>query len=462
MGLAMVSINNDSQVSSLRDLDVSKQLLLDVTVFWSDEQEFHLGCVKHQIKACEEEVNHLQSFLTFIYFQFLGGTASRQKGFLGCIRSLKLNGIAIDLEERAKITPGVAPGCPGHCSSYGSLCHNEGKCQEKYNGFSCDCSSSAYTGPFCKKEVSAHFGAGASVLYSFQDNYAIAKNASSSHPSSFYADTMITREVITFSFRTTQTPSQLLFVNSFYMEYLSVILSKNGSLQIRYKLDSHQDPEIFSINFRNLADGQLHHVKVIREEEIIFVECDLNRRRQFTLSTGTEFNAIKSLVLGKVLGNADTDQETIKANSQGFIGCLSSVQFNHIAPLKAALHHENLASVIVKGQLIESNCGVVTRADSASSETTHSFADHSGPIDEGEPLATVLRSDSALIGGVIAVIVFILLCVTAITVRVYQHKGTYQTSEAKISENEDNAGVVLKSELNIQNAIHENQKEYFF
>uniref|UniRef100_A0A8C8VIT2 Uncharacterized protein n=1 Tax=Pelusios castaneus TaxID=367368 RepID=A0A8C8VIT2_9SAUR len=294
---------------------------------------------------------------------FVGGTASRQKGFLGCIRSLQLNGIALDLEERAKITPGVEPGCPGHCSSYGNLCHNGGKCREKYNGFSCDCTFSAYTGPFCKKEISAYFGAGSSVVYNFQEHYTLAKN-STSHASSFYADMTLIREVITFTFRTTRTPCLLLYVSSFYKEYLSVILAKNGSLQIRYKLDSHQDPDIFSINFKSMADGLLHHVKINREEEIM----------QFVLSSGTEFNAIKSLVLGKILGKYDVDQETMKANSQGFIGCLSSVQFNHFAPLKAALHHTSSAPVIVKGRFIESNCGTLTAADSTSSETTHSFA----------------------------------------------------------------------------------------
>lgn len=78
-----------------------------------------------------------------------GGTASRQKGFRGCIRSLQLNGVTLDLEERAKITPGVHPGCPGHCSSYGSLCQNQGHCVERANGFDCDCGLSAYTGVFC-------------------------------------------------------------------------------------------------------------------------------------------------------------------------------------------------------------------------------------------------------------------------------------------------------------------------
>lgn len=92
---------------------------------------------------------HLSCFPS--YFSPLGGTSSRQKGFLGCIRSLLLNGHKVDLEERAKVTSGVRPGCPGHCSSYGSNCHNGGKCVEKHTGYSCDCTNSPYEGPFCRK-----------------------------------------------------------------------------------------------------------------------------------------------------------------------------------------------------------------------------------------------------------------------------------------------------------------------
>lgn len=90
-------------------------------------------------------------YICFLLFNLLGGTSSRQKGFLGCIRSLHLNGQKLDLEERAKVTSGVRPGCPGHCSSYGSICHNGGKCVEKHNGYLCDCTNSPYEGPFCKK-----------------------------------------------------------------------------------------------------------------------------------------------------------------------------------------------------------------------------------------------------------------------------------------------------------------------
>ncbi|KAF5901210.1 contactin-associated protein-like 2, partial [Clarias magur] len=77
--------------------------------------------------------------------------AGGQKGFLGCIRSLKMNGVTLDLEERAKVTPGVKSGCSGHCTSFGMYCRNGGKCVEKYNGYSCDCSNTAYDGPFCTK-----------------------------------------------------------------------------------------------------------------------------------------------------------------------------------------------------------------------------------------------------------------------------------------------------------------------
>lgn len=392
---------------------------------------------------------------------YVGATASRQKGFLGCIRSLQLNGVALDLEERAKITPGVEAGCPGHCSSYGNLCHNGGTCVEKHTGFSCDCSSSSYSGPFCKKEISAFFGVGASVTYNFQENDPLNKN-SSSHASSFYAD-VISRETITFNFRTTQTPSLLLYASSFYKEYLSVIIAKNGSLQIRYKLDSRLDPDVFSINFKNMADGNLHRVKMTREEDILFVEVNQYAVLRFILTSGTEFSAIKSFVLGKILAeNDDVDQETVKASMHGFVGCLSSVQFNQIFPLKAALRQDTPAAVFVRGSVSESSCGALAGADASSGEATHSFADHSGPIDEGQPLSNAIRKDSAVIGGVIAVVIFVLLCIGAISMRIYQQKGTYKNGEAKGSENENIAATALKTELSMQNAINESQKEYFF
>uniref|UniRef100_A0A2K5MAD8 Contactin associated protein family member 4 n=1 Tax=Cercocebus atys TaxID=9531 RepID=A0A2K5MAD8_CERAT len=392
---------------------------------------------------------------------FVGGTATRQRGFLGCIRSLQLNGMTLDLEERAQVTPEVQPGCRGHCSSYGKLCRNGGKCRERPIGFFCDCTFSAYTGPFCSNEISAYFGSGSSVIYNFQENYLLSKN-SSSHAASFHGDMKLSREMIKFSFRTTRTPSLLLFVSSFYKEYLSVIIAKNGSLQIRYKLNRYQEPDVVNFDFKNMADGQLHHVVINREEGVVFIEIDNNTRRQVHLSSGTEFSAVKSLVLGRILEHSDVDQETALAGAQGFTGCLSAVQLSHVAPLKAALHPSHPDPVTVTGHVTESSCVAQPGTDATTRERTHLFADHSGTIDDKEPLANAIKSDSAVIGGLIAVVIFILLCITAIAVRIYQQKRLYKRSEAKRSENVDSAEAVLKSELNIQNAVSENQKEYFF
>lgn len=81
------------------------------------------------------------------FWFFISGASGGQRGFLGCIRSLKMNGVTLDLAERATVTPEVNVGCSGHCTD--SHCQNGGKCVEKYSSYSCDCSLTAFDGPFC-------------------------------------------------------------------------------------------------------------------------------------------------------------------------------------------------------------------------------------------------------------------------------------------------------------------------
>ncbi|CAB1318089.1 unnamed protein product, partial [Coregonus sp. 'balchen'] len=195
------------------------------------------------------------------------------KGFLGCIRSLQLNGRTLDLEERAKITPGVRPGCPGHCSSYRQLCQNQARCVERYNGFSCDCGLSAYAGPFCQREVSAYFKPGTSVQYTFKEPYELTRNTSTqSQSSSIYSDLTPRGENVSFSFRTTQSPALLLYVSSYYREYLAVLLNRNGYLDVKYKLQNSRDAEVIRTSIRNLANGQLHRVSIRRISETVSVQ----------------------------------------------------------------------------------------------------------------------------------------------------------------------------------------------
>ncbi|EPY74227.1 hypothetical protein CB1_002213001 [Camelus ferus] len=136
------------------------------------------------------------------------------------------------------------------------------------------------------------------------------------------------------------------------------------------------------------------------------------------LNQGSEIRIL--LVLSE---HSDVDQDTALAGAQGFLGCLSAVQLSHVAPLKAALHPSRPAPITVSGHVTESSCVAQAGTDATSRERTHSFA------------------------GLIAVVIFILLCIAAIAVRIYQQKRLYQRNEAKRSENVDSAEAVLKNGL---------------
>uniref|UniRef100_A0A1A8IJF7 Contactin-associated protein-like 4 n=1 Tax=Nothobranchius kuhntae TaxID=321403 RepID=A0A1A8IJF7_NOTKU len=392
---------------------------------------------------------------------FIGGTASRQRGFRGCIRSLQLNGVTLDLEERAKITPGVRPGCPGHCSSYGSLCQNQGRCVEKPNSFHCDCSSSAYTGVFCQTEVSASFKSGTSIVYVFKEPYELSRNRSDL-PSSIYSDTIIGGENVSLSFRTTQSPALLLFIRSHYRGYLALLINQHDELELRYKLDSSIEAEVLRSSVRGVANGHLHTVTVRRRMDSVSVQVDHNNREEFNLTSDGEFSSMESLVLGQVQDADDLDPDLARLGSLGFTGCLSVVQFNSISPLKAALLHPSTSPVVISGPLVQSSCGSSASANPYAAENTHHLSDRAGSVGSGQPLVNAMKTDSALIGGVIAVVIFVIVTTLAITARfLYRRKETYQTQEVKGVKQEDSQDFPYNSQADPQNVSRESPKEFF-
>ncbi|XP_060227615.1 contactin-associated protein like 5-1-like [Meriones unguiculatus] len=390
---------------------------------------------------------------------FVGGTSSRQKGFLGCIRSLRLNGQKIDLEERAKVTPGVRPGCPGHCSSYGSNCHHGGKCVEKHSGYSCDCTNSPYEGPFCQKEISALFDSGTSVTYMFQEPHPVTKNTSLSS-SATYTDRAPSKETITLSFVTAQAPSLLLFLNFSSQNFLAILLSKNGSLQVLYGLNKEEN-HVFTISTENLANRRVHQVKISREGPELSIQMD-QQLFSYNISPEAKILILRSLILGRVTETLGLDPEVARANTFGFVGCLSSVQYNHIAPLKAALRHASIAPVTIQGTLTESSCGSLMDTDVNAVTTVHSSSDPFGKTDEHEPLTNAVQSESAVIGGIIAVVTFIIFCVIGIMTRfLYQHKQSHLTNQMKEKEYPENLGSSFRNEIDLQNRDSECNQDFF-
>ncbi|KAI5617150.1 contactin-associated protein-like 2 precursor, partial [Silurus asotus] len=397
-----------------------------------------------------------------LYSQLYVGAAGGQKGFLGCIRSLKMNGVTLDLEERAKVTPGVKPGCSGHCTSFGMYCHNRGKCVEKYNGYSCDCSNTAYEGPFCTKDVGAYFEAGTMVWYKLMPE---GKDLTQSSPT----DVNLTQEVVTFSFSTTSTPSILLYISSRILDYMAVVLQRNGSLQLLYNLGGLPEPFAVDLDQRNLANGQPHSINITRIEREIYVQVRAAISLTHSHHTITfPTIVIHCLIVSVFLAETGPINPLLieKYNTPGFVGCLSRVQFNNIAPLKAALRPHLTVSVSHQGKLVESNCGASPLTVSPMSANTDPWNLEGGadfPFNEERVISAGLNRNSTIIGGVIAVVIFTILCTLVFLVRyMFRHKGTYHTNESKGAERSESADTaIINAEPHFAEALEENKKEWF-
>uniref|UniRef100_A0A3Q3IY14 Contactin associated protein like 3 n=1 Tax=Monopterus albus TaxID=43700 RepID=A0A3Q3IY14_MONAL len=389
--------------------------------------------------------------------QLFIGTASRQKGFRGCIRSLQLNGVTLDLEERAKITPGVRPGCPGHCSSYGSLCLNQGHCVERASGFHCDCGLSAYAGVFCHTEVSASFKSDTSVSYTFKEPYEFIRN-SSALPSSIYSDTTLRGENVSLSFRTNQSPALLLYVSSHYREYLALLINEYDKLEVRYKLDNNREAEVLTSSTRSLANGQLHTVAIQRVTNSVSVTSVLWSAQDESCFANFFFillNYSKSPHHSFLSPDSDDlDPDLAKLASLGFIGCLSAVHFNSINPLKAALLHPDTSPIIIAGPLVQSSCGSSASANPYTAENTHHLSGTS------EDLNTFIHIHC--LAGVIAVVIFVIVTGLAITARfLYRRKETYVNRDVKGVKERDSPDFPFNNQTDSQNVSSENPKEYF-
>ncbi|XP_039380015.1 contactin-associated protein-like 2 [Mauremys reevesii] len=409
-----------------------------------------------------------------LYSQLYVGAAGGQRGFLGCIRSLRMNGVTLDLEERAKVTLGVKPGCSGHCTSYGMYCENGGKCVEKYNGYSCDCSKSAYDGPFCIKDVGAFFEEGMWLRYNFQSPGISVKDLvsqtmlSSTDHDNTMPDLRLNKEALRFSFSTTKSPCVLLYISSYTQDYMAVLVKPSGNLQIRYNLGGTGEPYNIDVDHRNMANGQPHSVNITRNERDIVLQLDHYPPASYSLPTAsdTQFNSPKALFLGKVIETGKIDQDIYQYNTPGFTGCLSRVQFNQVAPLKAALRPTNTSShVHVQGELVESNCGASPLTIPPMSAATDPWHLDSASADfpyNGQAIGDGVNRNSAIIGGVIAVVIFTILCTLVFLIRyMFRHKGTYHTNEAKGAESAESAdAAIMNNDPNFTETIDESKKEW--
>ncbi|KAG8014384.1 Contactin-associated protein-like 2, partial [Nibea albiflora] len=357
------------------------------------------------------------------YSDLYVGASSGQRGFLGCMRALKINGVTFDLEERAKVTQGVNPGCQGHCSNYGMHCRSGGKCVEQYNGYSCDCSLTAYDGPFCTDDVGGYFETGTLVRYDFLPEPGPFALREVKSPSGLGVpnEANLTQEELVFSFSTSSAPSILVYISSRTEDYVAVVLRHNGTLQIRYSLGGLTEPYTIDVDHRNMANetGQIDPILIERY------------------------------------------------NTPGFVGCLSRVQFNSVAPLKAALRSGLAAPVSTHGILVPSNCGAspltISPMASASDPWHLEAAGAVFPFNEDKANEDGVDRNSAIIGGIISMVIFTVLCIMVFVIRnMFRHKGSYHTNEAKGAESADCAdAAIIVNDPAFTETIDESKKEWF-
>ncbi|XP_051532109.1 contactin-associated protein-like 5 isoform X1 [Myxocyprinus asiaticus] len=421
-----LEISSPSTVNFTFDLGDGPVVLTTQSPVALNDRQWHYIRAERNVKEASLQVDSLPLQLTEAPSQkpyhlqlrsqlFVGGTASRQRGFLGCLRALTINGVTFDLSERAKTTPGVNSGCPGHCSS-NSVCHNGGRCVEERSGYTCDCTLTAFDGPHCTTALAASFESGSSVLYTLQEPFSGILNEEARQS----PEVTKSQEEVSLGFLTHHAPALLLTAHTLDQRHMAVMLASNGSLQIRYLLNQEAAAEVFSPMSASLADGRFHWVKINRKGQELLVQIDSTISKQYRLSRGSALSPVRMVILGRIQGGDIDDNELVHTGLRGFIGCLSSVQYNQATPLKAALQNRQNPLVTVIGRLEASGCGMI------SSSNTHTLSEDSAKSDSGkDPLKNADQNDVALIGGVVAAVVFITLCALAVIIRfLFRHRQT--------------------------------------
>lgn len=100
-------------------------------------------------------------------------------------------------------------------------------------------------------------------------------------------------------------------------------------------------------------------------------------------------------------GRENFSEKVMQAASKGFIGCLSSVQFNHVAPLKAALTNRGSSLVTIRGPLVQSNCGALAESTSHTLQGK-TFSHFQVELHAEEQLEYNLKTEQNLgLGGVV-------------------------------------------------------------
>ncbi|XP_065089213.1 neurexin-4 isoform X1 [Ochlerotatus camptorhynchus] len=385
------------------------------TSYWLSDDHWHSVSVERNRKearlvvdgSIRAEVREPPGPVRALYLTselVLGASIDYRDGFVGCLRAFLLNGNHVDLRSYAeRKLYGVTPGCVGRCES--NPCLNNGTCTERYDNFLCDCRWSAFKGPICADEIGVNMKASSMIKYDFQGAF-----RSTLH------------ERIRVGFTTTNPKGFLLgFFSSQTKEYLTIMVSNSGHIRVVFDFGFERQELIYPT--KNFGLGQYHDVRFSRKNggSTAVLQIDDYEPQEYNFdikdSADSQFNNIEYMYIGK--------NETMK---DGFIGCISRVQFDDIYPLKFLFQENPPPNVKSLGTpLTEDFCGV--------EPVTHppiEVETRPPPEVDEDRLRDAYGPDTAVLGGVLAVLI-LLFIIMAILISRYmnRHKGEYLTQEDK-------------------------------
>ncbi|XP_054025825.1 neurexin-1 isoform X23 [Dryobates pubescens] len=259
-------------------------------------------------------------------FKSLPKLVHAKEGFQGCLASVDLNGRLPDLISDALFCNGqIERGCEGPSTTcQEDSCANQGVCLQQWDGFSCDCSMTSFSGPLCNDPGTTYIFSkgGGQITYTWPPN---------DRPS-----TRADRLAIGFS--TVQKEAVLVRVDSStgLGDYLELHIHQ-GKIGVKFNVGT-DDISIEEIN-AIINDGKYHVVRFTRSGGNATLQVD-NWPVIERYPAGRQLTIFNSQATIKIGG---------KERGHPFQGQLSGLYYNGLKVLNMAA--ENDANIVIEGNV---------------------------------------------------------------------------------------------------------------
>ena len=183
-----------------------------------------------------------------------------------------------------------------------------------------------FKGPICADEIGVNTRTNYMIKYDFKGNYKST-----------------IAEKIHVGFTTTDPKGFLIGAYSdVSKEFLTLMVSNSGHLRLVFDFGFERQEMVFTD--QNFLTGQFHDVRIERFDQGRKLSMKIDNYEpqiydfsdSLKASADAQFNTITSLYIGK--------NETMR---EGFVGCISRVEFDEIIPLKLLFQEDPLSNINV-------------------------------------------------------------------------------------------------------------------